>query len=106
MLRFALAGNQAWRPFANIFYDSHYYLGRYVRLHLHTAIRWRIGSRRIGGSIESVSPLIVIQIDLAPVLLGGGVRLFENFGMVPTGLEPLAVVEGKGVTHLLYRVVK
>ena len=46
-----------------------------------------------------------IQIDLAPVLLGGGVRLFEHLGG-PIQLEKLAVVHGVDVTHLRYHVVK
>jgi dihydrofolate reductase len=47
-----------------------------------------------------------IQIDLAPVLLGGGVRLFDHLDSGPIELEPLAVVQGLDVTHLRYRVVK
>jgi dihydrofolate reductase len=47
-----------------------------------------------------------IQIDLAPVLLGGGVRLFDHLGGGPIELEKLAVVEGVDVIHLRYRVVK
>jgi len=47
-----------------------------------------------------------IQIDLAPFLLGGGVRLFDPLDSGPIELEKLAVVEGVGVTHLRYRVVK
>lgn len=47
-----------------------------------------------------------LQVDLVPVLLGGGVRLFEQIGLGPMDLEPLAVVEGVGVTHLRYRVIK
>ena len=47
-----------------------------------------------------------IQIDLAPVLLGGGVRLFDHLDNAPIELEPLAVVQGLNVTHLRYRVVK
>ncbi len=47
-----------------------------------------------------------IQLDLAPVLLGGGVRLFDNLGAVPVELEIMRVIEGVGVTHLKYRVVK
>src|SRR5262249_34687950 len=43
-----------------------------------------------------------IRLDLAPVLLGSGVRLFE--GDIPGELEQIGVVEGCGVTHLAYRV--
>jgi dihydrofolate reductase len=46
-----------------------------------------------------------VRIDLAPVLIGGGVRLFEHFGDGPVELEPVAVIEGQGVTHLRYGVV-
>lgn len=47
-----------------------------------------------------------IAIDLVPVVLGKGVRLFENFGEQPPQLEQIGVVEGQGVTHLSYRVVR
>jgi dihydrofolate reductase len=47
-----------------------------------------------------------IQIDLVPVLLDGGVRLFENLGDAPIHLESTGVIEGTGVTHLRFRVVK
>ena len=47
-----------------------------------------------------------IYIDLTPVLLGGGVRLFEHLGNVLVELEQLAAIEGDGVTHVKYRVIK
>lgn len=47
-----------------------------------------------------------VQVDLMPMLLGAGVRLFEHFGGEPVELERVAVVEGDGVTHLRFRVVK
>jgi dihydrofolate reductase len=47
-----------------------------------------------------------IQIDLVPVLLGDGVRLFDRLGAVPIALERTRVVEAPGVTHLWFRVVK
>ena len=47
-----------------------------------------------------------VHIDLVPVLLGSGVRLFDNLGEVPIQLEQTRVVEAPGVTHLDYRVVK
>jgi dihydrofolate reductase len=47
-----------------------------------------------------------IGIDLVPVLLGQGVRLFEYLGIEPTELETTSVSESPGVTHLSFRVVK
>jgi riboflavin biosynthesis pyrimidine reductase len=47
-----------------------------------------------------------INIHLAPVLLGGGVRLFDHLGLEPRKLEILRVVDTPEVTHLRYRVVK
>ena len=46
-----------------------------------------------------------IYIDLAPVLLGGGVSLFDRLGMV-FSLEPIRAIHTPSVTHLAYRVVK
>ncbi|GAB3355912.1 hypothetical protein [Amycolatopsis echigonensis] len=40
-----------------------------------------------------------------PVLLGGGVSFFGEFGLGPVRLGPPDVTPGKGVTHLRYRVV-
>jgi len=47
-----------------------------------------------------------ITIDLVPVVLGKGVRLFEHYGDKAPQLEQIEVIEGQGVTHLRYRVVK
>ncbi len=47
-----------------------------------------------------------IQIDLVPLLLGGGTRLFEDVGSQAIELEQTSVVAEPGVTHLTYRVLK
>ena len=47
-----------------------------------------------------------IQIDLVPILLGAGVRLFDHLGPLPINLEIIDVIQGTGVTHLRYRVVR
>jgi dihydrofolate reductase len=47
-----------------------------------------------------------IRIDLVPVLLGDGVRLFDHLGIEPIDLEITRVIEAPGVTHLGFRVVK
>lgn len=46
------------------------------------------------------------QIDLVPVLLGTGIRLFEPVGIEPVQLEIVSVATAPTVTHLKYRVVK
>jgi dihydrofolate reductase len=45
-----------------------------------------------------------IQLHVAPVLLGGGVRLFEGIGPGEAKLETMEVVESPAVTHIRYRV--
>jgi dihydrofolate reductase len=47
-----------------------------------------------------------IHVDLVPVLLGGGVRLLDHLGAGPIELESTRVIEGAGVTHLTFRVVR
>jgi dihydrofolate reductase len=47
-----------------------------------------------------------IHFDLVPVLLGDGVRLLDHLGTEPIELESTRVIEGAGVTHLTFRVVK
>ena len=47
-----------------------------------------------------------INIDVAPILIGGGVSLFDRLGTGPIELERTRVVDAPGVTHLQYRVVK
>jgi len=47
-----------------------------------------------------------IGIDLVPVLLGEGIRFFEHLGIEPIELERTSMIDGKGVTHLRFRVVK
>ena len=43
-----------------------------------------------------------IHIDLAAVLLGAGVRIFDNLASAPVVLGDPTVVAGVGVTHLRY----
>jgi dihydrofolate reductase len=47
-----------------------------------------------------------IGIDLVPVLLGAGIRYFDHLEPNPINLELIKLVEGTGVTHLRYRVLK
>jgi dihydrofolate reductase len=47
-----------------------------------------------------------VLIDLAPILLGAGTRLFDQLGVEPIDLEKIAVINAPDVTHLKFRVVK
>jgi dihydrofolate reductase len=65
-----------------------------------------VGAARIVQQVIRAGLLDEIHIDLVPVLLGEGVRLFDHLGVGPIDLEGTEVVEGAGVTHLTFRVVK
>jgi dihydrofolate reductase len=47
-----------------------------------------------------------IHLDVAPLLLGKGVRLFDHLNIEPVELERLRVIEAPGVTHLGFRLSK
>jgi len=45
-----------------------------------------------------------LQLNVVPVLLGEGTRLFDNLSAPDVGLEQVQVIEAPGVAHLKYRV--
>jgi len=47
-----------------------------------------------------------LQIHVAPLLLGGGVRLLDNLGGDPPELDCTRVVDSPAVTHLRYRILR
>ncbi len=47
-----------------------------------------------------------LQLHLVPVLLGGGIRLFDQMGPEPVELGSMRVIDATGVTHLRFRVMK
>jgi dihydrofolate reductase len=47
-----------------------------------------------------------LWIELVPVLLGEGIRFFDNLTGPPVMLENPTVIEGDRVTHLMYKVRK
>ncbi|GAA1638418.1 dihydrofolate reductase family protein [Actinoplanes couchii] len=47
-----------------------------------------------------------IAVSLVPVLLGTGTRLFRMPVVMPIRLGDPEVIEGRGVTHLTYRVLR
>jgi dihydrofolate reductase len=61
------------------------------------------GARTIQQCLDA-GLLDELHIDLAAVLLGSGVRLFDNLADTPAVLGSPTVVAGVGVTHLRYPV--
>jgi len=64
----------------------------------------------LGGGASAIQQYLAaglvdeLQLNLVPVLLGGGTRLFDNLGDVDLKFEPLRVVDAPDVTHLRYQV--
>jgi dihydrofolate reductase len=54
----------------------------------------------------SAGVLDEVQLHLVPTILGEGRRLFEGIGAEPHEFELIRNIEGPGVTHLRYRVVR
>ncbi|HEX5610288.1 MAG TPA: dihydrofolate reductase family protein [Solirubrobacterales bacterium] len=44
-----------------------------------------------------------MMLNVVPILLGGGTRLFDNLGDAAVGLEQIEVIEAPDVAHLRYR---
>ncbi|CAN5186611.1 dihydrofolate reductase family protein [soil metagenome] len=67
---------------------------------------------RIAGGANTIQQFIKaglldeLQIHLAPILLGDGVRLFDHPGTEQIELEKTRVTDSPRVTHLTFRVVK
>jgi dihydrofolate reductase len=47
-----------------------------------------------------------VHVDIVPVLLGGGVRMFDNLGPEHIELERTELIEAPDVTHMTFRVLK
>jgi dihydrofolate reductase len=65
-----------------------------------------VASAKIAQQCLDAGLLDAVNVDLVPVLLGSGVRWFENLAKAPVQLGNPTVVEGNGVTHLAYPVTR
>jgi dihydrofolate reductase len=60
----------------------------------------------VGGQALAAGLVDEVRVDLAPVVLGAGVRYFGDYAGSPLLLENPQVVQGDRVTHLHYRLRK
>jgi dihydrofolate reductase len=77
------------------------------------AARTAAGDRDIAVATPSITQqyldagvLDVISVSLIPVLLGRGIRFFDQLAKTPIRLGDPVVTEGKSVTHLRYEVLR
>jgi dihydrofolate reductase len=47
-----------------------------------------------------------LRVSIAPIVLGGGERLFDNLGDTRVELEQLDAIAARDVVHVVYRVVR
>jgi dihydrofolate reductase len=65
----------------------------------------------IGGGAQTINQYLAaglvdeVELHVVPIILGGGARLFEGVG-AGSKLEELRAIEGPGVAHLKYRIVR
>jgi dihydrofolate reductase len=65
-----------------------------------------MGGANIGQQFFKANLIDEIEIQLIPVLLNGGLRLFEHTGSQQIKLENVKAVQTAAATHLHFRVVK
>ncbi len=65
-----------------------------------------VGAASLAQQCLRAGLLDEVHVDLVPVLLGGGVRFFDDLGDEKIELERTELVEAPDVTHITYRVVK
>jgi len=64
------------------------------------------GGADVGQQYLKTGLLDELQIHLVPLLLGGGVRLFDDLGPDQIQLEATRVIESATVAHLRFRTVR
>ena len=65
-----------------------------------------VGGTQIVQQAFRAGLIDAIILHQVPVLLGAGIRLFEQLGPAPIRLEKLEVIDTPDVTHMRFRVVK
>jgi len=63
------------------------------------------GGAQVVNQYLAAGLLDELELHIAPVLLRGGARLFDDLADAAIALEQVRAVEAPGVTHVKYRVV-
>jgi dihydrofolate reductase len=65
-----------------------------------------VGGANVAQQALKAGLIDEVTFDLVPVLLGEGIRFFDNLGPGQIDLERTSVIEAPGVTHMRFRVIK
>jgi dihydrofolate reductase len=65
-----------------------------------------VGGANVAQQCLQLGLLDEVYVQLVPILLGGGVRLFDHMDTVAPAFETIRVIDAPGVTHLTFRVLK
>jgi dihydrofolate reductase len=65
-----------------------------------------IGGANIDQQLLDAGLVDELRIDVVPILLGGGIRLFDKYRKAPITLGQMKVTYSDDVTHLRYRVLR
>ena len=63
-----------------------------------------IGGASVASQALDAGVLDAVRVSLVPYVIGDGVPYFSGLSSAPVKLGQPRIVEGKGVTHLLYEV--
>lgn len=75
-----------------------------IGVELRTATGVGAASARIAQQRLDAGLVDELQVSLVPVILGDGVRWFDNLDSAPFLLDGPSMIEGAGVRHLSYQV--
>jgi dihydrofolate reductase len=65
---------------------------------------WLAGGADVANQYLAAGLLDQIDVSIAPLLMGGGSRLFAGVGSDAVALEQVRAVDAPGVTHIKYNV--
>jgi dihydrofolate reductase len=65
---------------------------------------WLAGGASVANQYLAAGLVDEIDISIAPVILGGGARLFDGLTRGAVELEQLRAIDAPGVTHIKYRI--